>query len=272
MPHIHKTITDLETYKEKIKERSQTLVITLNDNITGKPIKFATPSEMALWRVQTLYVKEPITIEWIRKFDSNKIFFDVGANVGMYSIFAAIVSKCNVYSFEPESNNFQILMENIVVNNLTNLINPYPIGISNVTELTTLHLSKFSKGGSHHTVGANALSHRDLHTIKTKYNQGIFSTTLDDLCNKWKIPLPNYLKIDVDGIESKIVEKANLFLKNQQLKSVLIEINPNRDEDKKIIKKMSEYGFVYDAKQVKSAERKSGGHKGYAEYLFFRNS
>ena len=63
-----------------------------------------------------------------------------------------------------------------------------------------------------------------------------------------------------------------MFLKNQQLKSVLIEINPNRDEDKKIIKKMSEYGFVYDAKQVKSAERKSGEHKGYAEYLFFRNS
>ena len=34
---------------------------------------------------------------------------------------------------------------------------------------------------------------------------------------------------------------------------------------------MSEYGFVYDVKQVKSAERKSGEHKGYAGYLFYRN-
>ena len=84
--------------------------------------------------------------------------------------------------------------------------------------------------------------------------------------------MPNFLKIDVEGIESKIVEKANLFLKNQHLKSVLIEINQNRDEDKKIIKKMLEFGFIYDVKQVKSAERKSGMHKGYAEYLFFRNS
>ena len=263
---------DLSEFKNKIKEKEEKLLVVIDDKISSKKITYSVSNEMTLWRAQTLFEKEPITIKWIRSFEKNSIFYDVGANVGMYSIFAAIVSKCNVYSFEPESNNFQILMENIVVNNLTNLINPYPIGISNVTELTTLHLSKFSKGGSHHTVGANALSHRDLHTIKTKYNQGIFSTTLDDLCNKWKIPLPNYLKIDVDGIESKIVEKANLFLKNQHLKSVLIEINQNRNEDKKIIKKMLEYGFIYDVKQVKSAERKSGMHKGYAEYLFFRNS
>ncbi len=262
---------DLSEFKNKIKEKEEKLLVIIDDKISSKKISYSVSNEMTLWRAQTLFKKEPVTIDWIRSFEKNSIFYDVGANVGMYSIFAAIVSKCNVYSFEPESNNFQILMENIVANNLINLINPYPIGISNVTELTNLHLSEFSKGGSHHTVGENALSHKDLHNIKTKYNQGIFSTTLDDLYSKWKIPLPNYLKIDVDGIESKIVDKGNLILKNQQLKSALIEINSNRDEDKKIIRKMSEYGFIYDVKQVKSAERKSGEHKGYAEYLFYRN-
>ena len=62
---------------------------------------------------------------------------------------------------------------------------------------------------------------------KTKFKQGIFSTTLDDLISRWKLPIPNYLKIDVDGIEFKIIEKSKKLLKNNNLHSVLIEINPN---------------------------------------------
>ena len=64
----------------------------------------------------------------------------------------------------------------------------------------------FDKGSSHHTVG-DSLDH-NLSKIKTKYKQGISSTSLDDLCNNWKLPLPNYLKIDVDGIEFKIISKS----------------------------------------------------------------
>ena len=60
----------------------------------------------------TLFIKEPITIDWIRSFKKNNIFYDVGANVGMYSIFAALISDVKVYAFEPESNNFQTLMQN----------------------------------------------------------------------------------------------------------------------------------------------------------------
>ena len=73
----------------------------------------------------------------------------------MYSIFAGYVSEVTVYSFEPESNNFQILMENILANNLESKITPYPIGISNLSELTTLYLNRFEKGSSHHVVGVS---------------------------------------------------------------------------------------------------------------------
>ena len=257
---------DFETYKKKIKERSQSLVVTLNDKITGKPIKFITPSELALWRAHTLYVKEPITIEWIRKFDSNKIFFDVGANVGMYSIFAAIISNVKVLSFEPESNNFQILMENIFLNNLKNKIDAYPLGLSNTTALTKLYMSTFEKGQGHHSVG-ESIDH-NLKPKKTEYEQGIFTTTLNDLVNKWKLPIPNYLKIDVDGIEYKIVSESSYILKDISLESVLIEINPNREEDKTIIDTLRTLGFSYDEEQVKKATQQKGPFKGYAEYLF----
>ncbi|SVC47146.1 uncharacterized protein METZ01_LOCUS300000 [marine metagenome] len=215
-----------------------------------------------------MFTKEPITIEWIRSFKKNSVFYDVGANIGMYSIFAGYVSEVKVYSFEPESNNFQILMENILANNLGGKIYPYPIGISNSSGLTTLYLSKFEKGGSHHVVG-ESLDH-NLNKKEVKLTQGIFSSTLDDLNKIWKLPKPNYLKIDVDGIEYKIIEKSQNLLRSKELQSVVIEINPKRDQDKQIIKTLESFDFFYDQKQVDEAKRKFGTHIGYAEYLFYK--
>ena len=54
------------------------------------------------------------------------------------------------------------------------------------------------------------------------------------------MPLPDYIKIDVDGIEHKIIEGCNKILKNKKLSSLLIEINENRKEDQLIIEKLKE--------------------------------
>ena len=161
-------------------------------------------------------------------------------------------------------------MQNIISNNLNDNILPYQIGISDKTEITKLNLNNFTAGSSHHTVGENALNHADLTEINSKYRQGLFSSTLDDLCFKWGLPLPAYIKIDVDGIENKIISKSKKVLSSSVLKSVLIEINENRIEDKNIIKTMKEFKFKYDLNQVENSKRKSGPHKGYAEYLFYR--
>ncbi|MDC0056993.1 FkbM family methyltransferase [Alphaproteobacteria bacterium] len=259
---------ELEEFKKKISSKNQQLFLTIKDPITSKTINYSVSNDTTLWRAQSLFKKEPITIEWIRSFKKNSVFYDVGANVGMYSIFAGYVSEVKVYSFEPESNNFQMLMENILINNLGSKINPYPISISNVSGLTTLYLSKFEKGSSHHMVG-ESLDH-NLNKRETKLRQGIFSSTLDDLNKIWKLPKPNYLKIDVDGIEYKIIEKSYSLLQSKELQSVLIEINPDRDQDKQIINTLKSFDFFYDQQQVDKAKRKSGTHIGYAEYLFYK--
>ena len=259
---------ELEEFKKKISSKNQQLFVTIKDPITSKTFNYSVSNETTLWRAQSLFEKEPITIKWIRSFKKNSIFYDVGANIGIYSIFAGYVSDVKVYSFEPESNNFQILMENILANNLGGKIYPYPIGISNSSGLTTLYLSKFEKGGSHHVVG-ESLDH-NLNKKEVKLTQGIFSSTLDDLNKIWKLPKPNYLKIDVDGIEYKIIEKSQNLLRSKELQSVLIEINPKRDQDKQIIKTLESFDFFYDQKQVDEAKRKFGTHIGYAEYLFYK--
>ena len=259
---------ELEEFKKRLKSKELTLIKTIKDKESSLQMKFSITNNLTLWRAQSLYTKEPITIQWIRNFKKNSVFFDVGANVGMYTIFAAVISQSNVYSFEPESNNFQILMENIILNNLVNKVNPYPISINNETSITSLYLSSFEKGQSHHMVG-ESLDH-NLQPKLSEIKQGTFSTTLEDLIDKWNFPAPNYLKIDVDGIEYKVIQKSKKLLEDKNLYSVLIEINANREEDNEIIEILLSYDFTFNKKQVEQATKKSGEHKGYAEYLFFR--
>jgi len=258
----------LDEFKEKIKTKSQELYISIAEPESKKTIKFSIHNNTTLWRAQTLFSKEPITIDWIKNFSKEKIFYDIGANIGIYSIFASLISQVKTFSFEPESNNYQILMENIILNNLMEYIIPYPIGISDTTELTSLYLSQFGKAQSHHMVKESL--NANLEKKETKFKQGIFTTSLNKLITKWDLPIPNYLKIDVDGIEYKIIEKSDFLLEKKELESILIEINSNRKEDKKIIQKLLSYDFTFDKSQVELSTRNSGSHKGYAEYLFYR--
>ena len=144
---------ELDELKNKLSTKNKKLIASIVDKLSNKKMNFLVSNEMTFFRVKSLFSKEPITIDWIRSFENNSIFYDIGANVGMYSIFAAVVNNSKVFSFEPEANNFQTLMENLILNNLSDKIIPYPIAISDKTSFTTLHMNIFDKGSSHHAVG-----------------------------------------------------------------------------------------------------------------------
>ena len=52
----------------------------------GKKIIYYTPNTTTLWRCQTILTQEPETIEWISGFSPDQTLVDIGANVGMYTI------------------------------------------------------------------------------------------------------------------------------------------------------------------------------------------
>jgi len=49
----------------------------------GVRVVYATPSSSTKWRVDTLFEKEPITVNWIAGFAAGEVLVDIGANVGM---------------------------------------------------------------------------------------------------------------------------------------------------------------------------------------------
>ena len=97
-----------------------------NLNILGKNIRFFAPNYITNRLVDEFFTKEPETIEWIDSFkeDEDKIiFWDIGANIGIYSIYAALkYQNIEVISFEPSTSNLRILSRNISINKLEDKI------------------------------------------------------------------------------------------------------------------------------------------------------
>ena len=176
------------------------------------------------YRAETFTTKEPDTLEWI---DDNlldrDIFFDIGANIGLYSIYAALKKKnIRVFCFEPEYSNLNQLKKNILLNKLHNNITPFSIGVGNQKSLSFLHIQDFTDGAALHTVSKNILD-ETISGKKVLWKEGIACFSLDEICDSLKI-VPNLIKIDIDGTEEDILNNAEKTFRNHNLRSILIEI------------------------------------------------
>jgi len=249
-------------------EQYETLNPKCELEFEGTKLTFATPTVFTRWRVESIFTKEPWTIEWLNELTPQDMLLDIGANVGMYTVWAAAIRRCHVIAIEPESSNYSILNKNILQNNLDKLVQAYSIGLSNLNEFCMLNMQDLRVGGSNHAAGEPL--NFNLKPMSTKFQQGCVVFKLDDLIEKKYIPVPSRIKIDVDGFEHKVISGANKTLQNSKVKSLLIEINTNLDEHKKMVQVLESFGFKFSSEQVARAIRKSGNFEGLAEYVFRR--
>lgn len=234
----------------------------------GKVMKFATPSTLTRWRVESIYKKEPWTLEWIKTFDPDDILLDCGANVGMYTIWASVTQGARVFSLEPEAQNYAVLNRNILINGLADRVKAYCMGLSDKSGLFDLHMTDMRVGGSCHAVDEPLNAH--LRPMKALFTQGCIAYPLDDMVANGAIPVPKHIKIDVDGFEHKVISGALRTLANPLVRSVLIELNQNLEEHRAVVRELNAMGLKHDQAQVQRAERKEGFFKGVAEHVFRR--
>ena len=223
--------------KELIEEKSYEKI-----KINNNDIFFFCPNDLISWRIQTFYTKEPETLEWINNFTSYNekiIFWDIGANIGLYSIYAANKFKnINIKAFEPSTSNLRILSRNISINNLYEKISINQIALSDKSSLKShlLRESSFLEGSALHSFKEN-INFEGEH-INSENCYKILGLSADEYFEYFDNEIPNYIKIDVDGLEHLILKGGEKILQSQNLKSICIEINENFKEQKNQIEKI----------------------------------
>lgn len=182
---------------------------------------FSTPNALNQYRIETFATKEPDTLEWIDSLPADSVLWDIGANIGLYSIYAAKARKCRVYAFEPSVFNLELLAGNIFLNDLQERVTIVPLALTSSSGVDTFRMSNTQPGGALSTFGLDFDQTGEPFTAVLEYRMpGI---TARDAMIHFHIPPPDHLKIDVDGIEHLILRGCGDVLRGAQ--SVLIEIS-----------------------------------------------
>lgn len=186
---------------------------------------------------------EPETLQWIDKWIKPKeILWDIGAHIGCYSIYAGLNRDIKVMAFEPSALNFSLLVEHIALNNMGDNVYPFCLALSDKTSINKLHMSAFETGQACNSIGS---SRSQFKNFKAVFSQAIPAFSVDDFCKVFDQPIPNHIKIDVDGNEEAILLGAKNTLPN--ISSLMIEIEGNNAKNNSnIMTLLANSGLVED--------------------------
>ena len=143
--------------------------------IFNKKLIFFCPNSLVKWRVDTLFTKEPKTLKWIDSFNNKKnyIFWDIGSNIGLYSIYNSIKNNnIQTISFEPSNLNLKILSKNISLNNLSKKIFIFTLPLSDkANKFLELKSGSLSEGGALNTFGEKFDYQGKTYSSKMNYSE-----------------------------------------------------------------------------------------------------
>lgn len=207
-------------------------------------IRVLCSSRRALYWAKNFLTHEPETIEWINSFSKGDVFWDIGANVGIYSLFAAQAEDIKVLSFEPMSESFASLQKNIYLNDREEDIECFCLALSESKTIWRLSLSSTDSGSDSHTFGNNSISLEN-----DKHVQPILCLAIDEFLDEFNPAFPTHIKIDVDGPEVEILKGATNTLKDLRLRSVLIEGDvEDSEKNRQIFPLLENAGLVLDSR------------------------
>jgi len=208
-----------EIFKNKIIKN---ITHNSNDGSTTS-LKIYAPNSINYFRAESFSTKEPETLEWIDKYGEGSIFYDIGANVGLYSLYFSKKHLRHSYAFEPSVFNLECLARNIYLNDLQDFITILPFALSEKNSESKFFLSSIEMGHAHSTFGKK-IGHDGL-ILNSKFEYLCMGFALDFVVNNLQTQSPGLIKIDVDGIEDLVLKGAQNILSSPNLIFILIEVN-----------------------------------------------
>ena len=209
---------------QKLKRRLERPPVTVRQVVEGHEILFSVLTWVEYHnRARDSYTGEPDMVSWLKQnLRSGDVLWDIGANVGAYSLLAAkLIPDASVVAFEPYIPTFSHLWENIVLNDLTKQIVPLCVAVSDRTTMDQLGISDSRAGSSEHVLGGKSF----------KISQPSTAMRGDDAVSVSSVALPALLKVDVDGYEVHVLNGMSSLLKGSSIRSCIVEVDRGKTEE-----------------------------------------
>jgi FkbM family methyltransferase len=169
----------------------------------------------------------------------NDKFFDIGANIGSYTLLASAEVGAHSTCFEPVPSTYQSLINNIALNNIEHITQPHNIGLGK------------ENGNIKFTQGLDTVNH-----VATEGEMNTIDVPVKKLDDITIGNMPLLIKIDVEGFETEVLNGAENTLQDPQLKAIIIELNGSGSrygfDEMQIHQKLVHHGFktyTYNPKQ-----------------------
>ena len=218
------------------------------------PLSFVLLGKTAAGRALSLLTKQPATIRWVDSFQPNSVFWDVGANVGVYTLYAARRGDVKVVAFEPAAVNYFLLAANCEANKLDSQVDCLPVGLGSDRAIARFDVSQFESAKSFSVGGKRADRHHS--------QQATLVLSMDRLIDEYGLACPNYIKIDAPGALEAIIACGTRTLQRRELRELHIEIREQSKAAQRILAVLERSGFAVAGRD---------GHGGSADLTFARS-
>lgn len=225
---------------DKLRGRTQGVLVQalldewLTVDTPRGPVSFVAMGKTAAGRMNAILTKQPATIEWIDSFEPNGVFWDVGANVGVFTLYAGLRRDTRIVAIEPAAVNYFTLAANCEANRLGDLADCLLVGVGRNRQVGRLEVSQFS--------GARSFKFTDGERQPTR--QAALVLPLDTLIEDFDLPCPNYIKIDVPAMTEAIIEGGSRTWQRPEVRSIHVEASDESSTGRRILASFAKYGFV----------------------------
>ena len=179
----------------------------------GKDIYMRAASPIEQFRLGSC-AKEPETVAWLQaSIQAGDAFFDLGANVGAYTLLAATLGAERTIALEPGFSTYDSLVTNVMINRLGDRIVPLCLAASDRAGLVSFSYSSLEQGAAQH----------EFNSSDGRYVQQVLAIRVDELVAMLDLPAPSVLKVDVDGPELEALRGCGTLLESEVLRTVLVE-------------------------------------------------
>lgn len=183
----------------------------------NQTVTFSAPTSTMVRRNRNRFKAEKqILRDFISEIEKDDVVYDIGANTGLYTLFAArACSDGEVVAFEPYPPNLDILEKDIARNQLQN-VKTVDVALSDsVGDIEFSQPSEDDVGYGSSSIEAN----------ESKASIEVPTTTGDHLIADEEIPAPNVIKIDVEGSESLVLRGLRKTLSAPSCRTVYCEVH-----------------------------------------------